>query len=98
VFVDGLKIAVEAEMRWQQLLFALEESRWWHPGHATAPPIIARDIKKRLKQLLREIDRLKPIARRYYIQWVGEVVAFETWWRGLFDVDREIAVRAAAMV
>ncbi len=97
-FIDGLRIAVEAEWRWQQLLFALEESRWWYPNRETVPPIMGNDLRKRLKQLLREIDRLKPIARKYYTNWVGESAAFETWWRGLFDVDRALAQRAAAMI
>ena len=98
IFADGLVFSIEIEILYLELLFLLDEARWWHPNKAVVPPIIAAEMKARPARIRSEIDRLKPRARDYYVKWVGEENAFEMWWRGLFAVDRELAKKAVALV
>jgi hypothetical protein len=98
MFFDGLLLAVELEIQWQELLFLLDEARWWHPNRQIAPPVMGAGMRTRLKAILKDIDRLKPKARRFYVMWVGDKTSFETWWRGLFEVDRRLAARAVRLV
>ncbi len=98
IFSDGLIFSIEIEILFLELLFLLDEARWWHPNKTVVPPVIAAEMKTRLARIQSGIDRLKPRARDYYVKWVGEGNAFETWWRGLFAVDRALAQKAVALV
>lgn len=98
VFAEALVLSIEIEILFLELLFLIEEGRWWYPNKADVPPVIAAEMKTRLTRIQGEIDRLKPRAGRYYTRWIGEKSAFETWWRGLFVVNRELAEKAVALV
>lgn len=98
VFAEALALSIKTEILVLELRFLLDEARWWHPNKADVPPIIAADMKTRLSRIRREINQIKPQAGRYYTKWVGGKNDFETWWRGLFGVDVELARKSLALV
>lgn len=90
-FAEGLAIAVECSLLSQQLVFLLEEARWWHPNQALVPPMIFNELHERIHTIEQAIGRLKPRARRYYVACVGESASFTCWWEGLFSMELTLA-------
>lgn len=98
VFAEGLSLSIQVEILSQELHFLVEEARWWHPNRDIVPPSIGTEMRARVRRIVRDIAALKPVAKRYYTGWVGEGNAFETWWRGLFEVDIALARKGVALV
>ncbi|MGB9642169.1 MAG: DUF4838 domain-containing protein [Candidatus Ratteibacteria bacterium] len=98
VFGRGLLISVEAQLLYVKLLFLQEEARWWNSTKNEIPVMIKKDMKKRFLQICREIASLEKKTKFYYTQCVGDKKSFNTWWKGLFELDTYLTEQAISFL
>jgi len=93
-FGDGLLISLEAELLALKYDFLCEEVLWWRPNRENLPPSIVKQLRARFSEIHRDAEVLKKRAQPYYVTWVGEKAAFETWWIGAVGVHEQLAESA----
>ena len=84
VFGECLMLVLELEALQCDLLFLIEEIRWWHSNAEDLPPEVTREMDARFKSVRKQIASRRAKARAWYLRWVGEAAAFDVWWKGLF--------------
>ena len=96
LFGDGLRRILELELDQLELLFLLEEIRWWHPNAAELPPSIPDEMGKRFRAVQTRIRIRRASTRSWYVRWVGEPAAFDNWWEGLFGASESLVAHGLA--
>jgi hypothetical protein len=94
VFAEGLDLMLDLEILFNRLVFMVDEARWWNPSARDLPPSIVGEMRQRWKGIEKTIRQIRPRARKYYLQWVGDAHSFDIWWKGLFDLDGELVKTA----
>ena len=94
IFGKGLLLSIEAETLYTKLLFLQEEARWWNSTKKQIPSMIQKEMRERFEKIKKNIRNLKSRAKQYYVENVGDKKSFETWWKGLFEIDLYLTEKA----
>lgn len=93
-FGKSLFISTEAELLFSKLLFLQEEARWWTPMRKDIPHVIIKEMEQRFTLIKKQIKQLEKISSVYYTKIVGDRKSFDTWWKGLFELDIHLAEKS----